>query len=330
MKRMVVTAAWLGILATGVFAEPYADKAGPREVVRIDVTWRDAKRDRDVAAIVCYPKDLAEAKTEAVPVIVFSHGLGATRVTYENYGKYWASHGYIVIFPQHAGSDTDALLNGDATSAAKLVKSFVDRVGDVKFVLDQAEKLNAGTLPGKEYIPLKGKIDMKKVGMAGHSFGAVTTTAIAGQVQEDSPLVAKGLKFSDTRVTAGLAMSPYAPTRKGVDLDAVYAGIKIPLLYMSGTFDNYAGRAEDRKIPYQHSKVAGTGLLMLRGADHMTFAPIPELFEKRGKAAFQKLILQVSTAYWDAQLKGSETAKKWLAEGASKELGEKGTVEWRK
>src|SRR5262249_20153688 len=98
--------------------------AGPFGVRVIDEDWHDAKRKRDVPVRIYLPqatrKDAADAKghTEGdsaadrkYPVIVFSHGLWASRTTYGYFGQHMASHGYIVVAPTHAGSDTADLIN---------------------------------------------------------------------------------------------------------------------------------------------------------------------------------------------------------------------------
>jgi predicted dienelactone hydrolase len=53
--------------------------------------------------------------------------------------------------------------------------NLVNRQLDVRFTLDQLTRLN------KEGRDLKGRLDLKRVGMAGHSIGADTTLAAVGQ-----------------------------------------------------------------------------------------------------------------------------------------------------
>ena len=79
--------------------------------------------------LICYPKDISADKPE--PVIVFSHGLGGSRETYAAYGMHWASYGYVVIFPQHHGSDTAVIGHGmfDMLMGKNDLQAFIDRVG---------------------------------------------------------------------------------------------------------------------------------------------------------------------------------------------------------
>ena len=60
----------------------------------------DEARERTVPVKVYLP----ETK-EAVPVILFSHGLGGSRDNNAYLGNFWAKHGYVAVFMQHHGSD---------------------------------------------------------------------------------------------------------------------------------------------------------------------------------------------------------------------------------
>ena len=88
------------------------------------------------------------------------------------------------------------------------LENFLLRVADVPAVLDQLEKWNK-----EKGNPLAGRLDMEHVGMSGHSFGAITTEAVSGQVTSSgSP------RFTDPRIKAAIIFSPSTPTvgsRKG-------------------------------------------------------------------------------------------------------------------
>src|ERR1035437_8030628 len=215
----------MGVMTGRGAGEGYAERLGARGVERVLDVWKDAKRDREIPVLICYPKDLGKdgEPPQKVPVIVFSHGMGASRATYEEYGNHWASYGYVVVFPQHHGTDT-AALGKKVMDPSEELKNFLDRVEDVHFVLDEVEMMNAGKMEGSQYAAFKGHLDLKKIGLGGHSFGAITTVAMAGQVY-DVPV--KGTTFTDTRGVAGIALSPFPPVRGRADYDAIYAGIKI-------------------------------------------------------------------------------------------------------
>ena len=144
---------------------------------RFDLTVHNATRNRDIPIRAYLP-----AITNAAPVVLFSPGLGGSRVGSAFLGEHWAERGYVAICLQHPGSD-DALWKGkpmrermEAMRQAATPDNFLLRVQDVPAVLDQLERWNADK-PN----PLAGRLDLKHIGMSGHSFGAVTTQAVAGE-----------------------------------------------------------------------------------------------------------------------------------------------------
>ncbi len=302
-------------------AEPGAATA---EVATANYEWADADRDRTVPVKIYYPNRGAGP----FPVILFSHGLGGSRETYAYLGRHWAGHGYVSAHLQHPGSD-NAVWEGeqqpiDALRAAALdPRNAIDRLGDVSFVLDQLEDLN------RAETPLHGRLDLKHVGIAGHSFGAHTTLAAVGQVAVGP----RGweLSWADPRISAAIPMS--APVPKQRDrLDRVYRNIRVPCLHMTGTLDaSLIGETAvaDRRIPFDHITGAEQYLITFEGGDHMIFSGRPRSTAASSKdAVFQSLICAGSTAFWDAYLKENEEARTWLTDGAfATTLGENGTLE---
>jgi len=307
-------------------ATPYKKDPGPHAVEVQQYTWTDPARNRDVPVKIYYPK----AGTDRLPIIIFSHGLGGSREGYEYLGRHWASYGYVSVHVQHLGSDTAVWQNAGQpmkamTTAASDWRNAVNRPRDISFAIDEMERMNL------EDTPLKNRLDMNHVGVAGHSFGAHTTLGVAGQVF----IGPRGGQFSmgDGRVKAALPMS--APVTKGqADLDRSYGAITIPCLHMTGTLDDSPigdTRAGERRMPFDHMKNSDQYLVIFNGGDHM-------IFSGRGQGRlgaggekdplFQQLILMSSTAFWDAYLKGDANARTWLAGGAfAAVLGHDGTLE---
>ena len=112
-----------------------------------------------------------------------------------------------------------------------------------------------------------------------------------------------------------------------------FTHIPVPVFHMTGTRDDSPigeTKAPDRRIPYDQSTTPGTCLLILTGADHMTFSGhILGAFHQED-ARFQPLILAASTAFWDATLRNNQAARAWLYNGGFKTLlGNQGTFETR-
>jgi predicted dienelactone hydrolase len=321
MKRALLLAGWFIVIA------PLWAADLPVEVAVTKFDWKDAARDREVPVTIYAPK----ASKDPLPVIVFSHGLGGTRDGYAYLGKHWASHGYVSVHLQHKGSD-DAVWKGKADPLAEMRKAVKDRANalnrpvDVRFVIDQLTKLN------REDPTFKGRLDLDRVGMAGHSFGGWTTQAVAGQVFPSPLGEVADVTLSDPRVKAAIIMSPSPPPGK-TDPDKAFGPVKIPCLHMTGTKDDSVGitdtKPTDRRVPYDHMKLADQYLVIFKDGDHMIFAGA------RGKIGdgtkdprFHDLIGLCTTAFWDAYLKGDARAKAWLSEkGFRQALGDDGTFE---
>jgi len=298
--------------------------AGRYDVRTVTDDWTDDVRDRDVPVKIYYP----ETAKGSFPVIIFSHGLGGSRDGYEYLGRHWASHGYVSVHVQHKGSDLDVWkgnpkpLQAMRRAAVNPMNS-INRPADVKFAISRMEKLNA------EDGPLKGRLDFSSVGAAGHSFGAFTTLAVAGEVFT-LPL-GREITVVDPRVKAAIPMSAPVPHRKE-RLDTAFGSIKIPCMHMTGTEDDSPigqTRKEDRRLPFDHSKGSDQYLIIFNGGDHMIFSGRGRLPGNRLKdARFQELIRAASTAFWDAYLKGDAKAKAWLDGGGfEKVMGRDGTLE---
>jgi predicted dienelactone hydrolase len=114
--------------------------------------------------------------------VLFSHGLGGSREGPAFLGEHWAGRGYLAVFLQHPGSDESVRKDVSpgqrlrAMEQAASARNFLLRARDVPAVLDQLERWNRS--PGH---PLVGRMDLGRIGMSGHSFGAVTTQAVSGQ-----------------------------------------------------------------------------------------------------------------------------------------------------
>ena len=310
----------VGLSAMAAETERSADP-GPLPVATRKLDWTDASRERSVPVKIYFPKD----GPGPFPLIIFSHGLGGTRDGYEYLGHHWASHGYVSVHLQHPGSD-DAVWRGQGfnainrrmSQAAANPTNAINRPLDVRFAIDQMLRLNAE--PGEFH----GKIDPSRIGMAGHSFGAYTTLAVAGEVFGPGER-----SLSDPRVKAAIAMSSPAPR---LNPDRALSQINIPIFHFTGTDDSSpigGTTAAERRIPFDKIHGPDQFLVTFAGGDHMVFAGRSGLRGNRSQdPVFHDLILSSSTAFWDGYLKDIPTARAWLTTGAfSKALGKEGVFE---
>lgn len=255
---------------------------------------------------------------EPAPIILLSHGLGGTRESCGYLGKQWAGRGYVVVAMQHAGSDFEVIRSAprfrkfqtlkDAASA----KNAKARYADVKATIDFLERENRD---GGRYT---GRLETTKIGMSGHSFGAVTTQAVSGQNYSFL-----GQAHTDQRIDAALALSPSPPT---VGRDAgPFAKVSIPWMLMTGTKDDSpigrAGDAESRLEVFKGLPDSGYFYeLLLEGAEHAAFGDHPRLKQRDRNPNHHRAIRSLSTAFWDAYLKEDVAAKEWLNGSGAREV----------
>ena len=271
----------------------------------LDLTAHDAKRSRDIPLRVYLPTNTAPA-----PVILFSHGLGGSRTGSKFLGEHWAAHGYVAVFLQHPGSDESVWKNKPvrdrmrAMNQAASLENFLLRVQDVPAVLNQLEVWNADKTN-----QLAGRMDLQKVGMSGHSFGAVTTEAVSGEA-----LPVGGQKFTDPRIKAAVVFSPSAPSAGSAA--KAFGAVKIPWMLMTGTKDLAPiGKAnmKSRLAVYPALHGAPKYELVLHNAEHSVFTDgaLPGDRQARNPN-HHRVILALSTAFWDAYLRGDTEALAWL------------------
>jgi predicted dienelactone hydrolase len=308
----------LAIFSLAVSAIAYDPLAveKPDAVTTQDLTVRDDARQRNIPIRVYLPAEKSPA-----PVILFSHGLGGARENSPYLGKHWAARGYVCVFMQHAGSDSTVWKDAPAAERMKMLKgaasiqSYLDRVKDVSAVLDQLERWQKA-----DDHPLKGRLDLAHVGMSGHSFGAVTTQAVSGLASPQGDQ-----KFTDARIDAAVAFSPSLP-RIGTPAQA-FGSVKIPWMLMTGTKDTSPisdTTVESRLAVYPALPPGHKYEIVLDGAEHSAFGDraLPGESGKRNPN-HHRAILALTTAFWDAHLRGNADAKAWLEGDGPKSVLEK-------
>ena len=253
---------------------------------------KDEKRDRVVPLKIYLP----ELK-DPFPVVLFSHGLGGSRENNKYLGLHWAEDGFVGVFLQHAGSDAEVWKSAkpgqrmSALKAAASAQSSKDRIADVSYVLDQLGIWNKE----KGHI-LEGKLNLEKVGMSGHSFGAVTTMAVAGRKFPFSQ------SYPEERIDAFFAMSPQSG--KGLPASKAFGHLEKPILCMSGTKDGSpidpGLNPESRKDVYAAMPHGDKYQLILDGGEHFAFGDQDGRSSRNRNPKHHPAIQQISVQFWNA------------------------------
>ncbi|GAB4212365.1 MAG: acetylhydrolase [Rhodoferax sp.] len=245
------------------------------------------------------------ARFGSAPVLVFSHGLGGSRLGSAFLGQHWAARGYAALFVQHPGSDEDVWRSAPpgqrkaALQAAANAQQLHQRVQDIRHLVDH---LHAAPPPA-----LAGRLDLAHLGVAGHSFGARTAQRLGGQTTP-------GWGAADPRIRAALLMSPSIPSRG--DAASAFAAVRIPWMLMTGTQDvSPIGdtNVQQRLAVFDALPPGQKYLLVLHGATHAAFTDraLPTQAPPRNPL-HHRSILALSTAFWDTHLRQDPAARAWL------------------
>ena len=255
---------------------------GPHAVAVIEeLVLHDGKRDKDLTLRITYPK--ADGK---FPLILFSHCAGGKRDDFRPLVAQWASHGYVVVQMDHAGM-------GNAAD------NWQNCVADSKLVLDSLAEI------GRQAPSLASRMDASRVGAAGHLIGAYASCALVGMKGERFGPGSEGADFSDPRIDAALLLSPQG---RGQGLtDTSWEEIHAPMLVAAGSGApslRTSNPPEWRTEPYRFAKPGDKYLLWIEGMDN-SYAGLWRGGVDPQPAAF---IREVTTAFWDAHLKGDARA----------------------
>jgi predicted dienelactone hydrolase len=279
----------------------YAADANP-----VGDTWTDpARPGRALPVLLRWPDGHAPCA-----LVIHSHGLGGNREGGDRWGQAWRDAGIAVLHVQHPGSDTTVAreqgLRG--VRAAASGDQLRARVADVQFAIDELlRRAAAGQAPFT-------RVRADAIGASGHSFGAHTVQALAGQ---RFPVRAEGA--ADARIRAFIAFSP-SIGRGRLSPAEQFALVTRPFLVITGGHDGSPLDKDlsgaDRARVYDALPPGRRALLWVGGGDHATFGGNVAMARgaarvlrrdpeaERDEAQHHTLISRASTDWWRAKLLG--------------------------
>ena len=263
------------------------------------------------------------------PVVVLSHGAGGDWDTHYAQAQHLASHGYAVLCLEHVGSNAKRMKEG-----FRLMKNLEEmihdssevlgRPKDVGFAVDRAEAWN------HSHEKLRGKLDMQRVGVMGHSFGAFTTMVVCGMrpaLDWLTPRVEPGKELGpdlrDARVKCGVVLSPQG-VGEPFFIRESFGSLQAPLLGISGTQDKQQNglSADNRREAFALWPQGAHQFIWLANAKHLDFTDSTGA-ERRATPSptredVQPLVRAATLLFFNAHLKADAEAAKQLTADALK------------
>lgn len=174
----------------------------------------------------------------AFPVIIFSHGFMGAPQGASLLLSHLASEGFVVVAPHHPDQQEDGSIDYNTSAGS--------RPSDVSAVIDQLSRLDADATS-----PLHGLMDLRHIGVAGHSFGGLTAELVG---------------VFDPRVQAVLSMAPgWCECNKATER------IKVPIVVMVGDQDTVIWVSDVRLLYTYFPPTTPHALIVLHGAGHGAF-----------------------------------------------------------
>ena len=272
----------------GIKSLPNLNRRGRFTAKKQTLKFFDISRRRLLSTDIYLP-DIRSS----VPVIVISHGIGTDSNNFRYLANHLATNGFAVVVPNHPGSDTkqvESLMNGSASEVAQ-PEEFINRPLDVKFVLDELEKLN------KTDSRLNNVLDLQRIGVFGQSFGGYTALALAGakinlekiqqncnqkalkqtwnmslllqcrmqELQPNKPV--KQYNLYDERIKAVIAVNPITSIIFG---ETGLSEIKTPVMMVASSEDTVAPALYEQILPFSWISNPQKYLVQMEGATHFS------------------------------------------------------------
>lgn len=262
-----------------------------KTTLTLDDSSRSRRLDVDLH-LPQLPQRQTETKTQntlspPIPVIVISHGIAEDRETYTYVAQHLASHGFAVAVLQHPGSDTKRFQEYFAGFASPPEpKELLDRPLDVKFVLDQLQRLSESDPT------LKGQLNLQQVGVIGHSLGGYTALTLAGatinfeQIRKDcnpnrslnlsvflqcraGELPPASYPLLDQRIKAVIALNPSISTILG---QRGLSQIQVPVMLVGGSQDIFTPVVPEQILPFTWLQTPNKYLVLIENGTHFSTA----------------------------------------------------------
>jgi len=345
---------------TAAPADP--NRVGPFAVGRTSFDLTDPSRDgRHFAVDVWYPSDRASVLgvpksvmnltlttlesplaydnprvanvPGGFPLVVFSHGTSGIRFQSFFLMEFLASHGYVVVAPDHPGHTLEDVVMDTIDT---FDQSFRDRPRDLSLAIDHM--LERNTTAGDQF---EGRIDGSRIGAMGHSIGAMSALMLkSGWIDP-----VKGIDIApDPRIDVTIPLAPAVMLAKPLPAGQALSG---PMMLIGGTEDHITPLVDNSDWTFGAVSTTRKFRVDIDGAGHTSFSNVcdfqqafrglgnaPPIVVKavddlaveacgpdfRAPAEVHHCVEYYAVAFLNRVLKGEPVYTKYLSHGLSRRL----------
>lgn len=288
---------------------------------------------------------LPDGLAAPAPIVIISHGFGALKENFIFLAEHLASHGYVVLVPDHVGSDLayrQRYLEGQLNTLLSPIE-FIDRPQEISFLIDELER-QVATDP-----QWQARLDVERIAVIGDSLGSTAVLSLAGatfnidrlrnECQRPDRLVNASLylqcrvrylpptrfDLADERIRAAIAAHPFGYGLFGPE---EMGAIEVPLMLVAGSEDIVAPVVLEQFYPFMWLQNEHRYLAMLDPGSHFSTKPegaagaerLPTILAGRYGEFGQLYYRTLTVAFLNAYVRDDPAAQPYLTAAYAESL----------
>ena len=304
-----------------------AQKTMTFKIEQVRQTQLGFSADYNLQADIYLPQNLRQP----APLVILSHGFISDRSNFNYLAEHLATHGYLVVAPEHVGSNSKfkkAFLRREISVEVSPFE-FYSRPLDITLLLNQIEN----------HAEFQGLINWEQVGILGHSFGGQTALVVSGAppnlerlnqiCQQNRPTLNVSMllqcrasylppgdyNMQDNRIKAVAVVSPVTSSILGPES---MSQITIPTMILGGSEDIVTPFIEEQAHPFLWLTTQHKYLGVLDGVSHNSTSSyevtskLPESLKGVRPDLSRNYLKAMSLAFFDVHLRDRSDYQPYL------------------
>lgn len=326
---------------------PDLSEPGPYAFEETTITVTNpALRQTDQGLSVNYDFDvdvyLPQTTEAPAPIVIVSHGFGAVKEDFFFLNQHLASHGYVVLAPDHVGSDLSyrqSFLGGRLHTLLSPIE-FINRPREISFLIDELERLVASSPDWA------ARLDLTRIAAIGDSLGSSTVMGLAGANLSQARLAEvcdteaftlnfarylecrarflppKNYNLGDPRIRAVIAAHNMGSALYGPE---GIGQIDVPMLMVTGSADVVSPGVTEQFAPFIWLNAEPRYLALLQKGTHFSSKPpgegagdVPSFLMGEHRDIGAQYYKGMTTAFLGAHLRSQEQYLPYLSAAYAK------------